>query len=166
MMHACEQYKQKGAGLIEVLVAVLILAIGLLGLGGLQTQSMKQNRESYYRTQLTLIAADMVDRMRANRTIALTSDNYKFALTDTPPASANKCETSECSGAELALHDFKQWRDQIETALPGGRGSVEPSASLQADGTRPYTYIIKYNLRFGQASAVADEITFEYRTRI
>ena len=51
---------------MEVLVAMLVLAIGLLGLASLQAQSLKFNHDSYVRSQSTILAAEMMDRMRAN----------------------------------------------------------------------------------------------------
>ena len=60
-----------GFTLLEVLVALVILSIGLLGLAGLQAASLRYNHSSYLRSQATLIAYDIVDRMRANRQEAL-----------------------------------------------------------------------------------------------
>lgn len=59
---------QSGAGLIEVLVALLVTAIGLLGLVGLQGKAQKAEVESYQRTQALVILEDMVNRLRSNRT--------------------------------------------------------------------------------------------------
>ena len=59
--------KQKGASLLEVLIALLVVSIGLLGLAGLQTQSIKSNHSSYLRTQATLLAHDLSDRMRTSK---------------------------------------------------------------------------------------------------
>ena len=58
---------QRGATLIEVLVAMLVLSIGLLGLAGMQMTALKSNQSAYYRSQATVLAYDIIDRMRANR---------------------------------------------------------------------------------------------------
>ena len=55
---------QKGASLVEVLVATVVVSVGLIGLAGLQTLSMQSNHTAYLRTQASLLAYDMVDRMR------------------------------------------------------------------------------------------------------
>lgn len=61
---------QQGVSLIEVLVAVVVLAVGLLGLAGLQATSIKSNDSANLRSQASLLAYDVADRMRAMRTAA------------------------------------------------------------------------------------------------
>ena len=56
-----------GASLIEVLVAMVILAIGMLGLAGLQLSSMNNNQSAFYRSQATFLANDKLDRVRVNK---------------------------------------------------------------------------------------------------
>jgi len=58
--------RQRGFTLVEVLVTVIIMSIGLLGVAGLQLASMRSNHSAYLRTQATLAAYDLVDRMRAD----------------------------------------------------------------------------------------------------
>jgi len=58
--------KHKGFTLIEVLVSMIVLAIGLLGLAGLQMSSLRNNLSAYHRSQATQLAYDMADRMRTN----------------------------------------------------------------------------------------------------
>lgn len=60
----------RGSTLIEVLVAVVILSVGLLGLAGLQMISLQSNQSAYTRSQASLLAYDLVDQMRARRTAA------------------------------------------------------------------------------------------------
>jgi len=58
--------RTSGFTLIEVLIAVLVLGIGLLGVAGLQSVALSMNQGSYVRTQATVLARDIADRMRAN----------------------------------------------------------------------------------------------------
>jgi type IV pilus assembly protein PilV len=72
MMHVKINWSRStGFTLLEVLVAVLVLAIGLLGMAGLQMTGMKSNNSAYLRSQASLLAYDITERMRANRNAAL-----------------------------------------------------------------------------------------------
>lgn len=109
-----------GFTLIEVLVAVLILSIGLLGLAALQTTSLRSNHSSLLRSQATLLSYEIVDRMRANRNVALGGE-YDTAFGDAAPATPG-------TQAEL---DLANWKAGVAT-LPGGEGAIARSVS----GTR------------------------------
>lgn len=95
-----------GFSLLEVLIAVLILAIGLLGTAGLVMQSMKSNQSSYQRTQASLLAYDLAERMRLNSDLALSSDSY-VATTTANPGTEPTCTT--CSPTDTAARDMYEW---------------------------------------------------------
>lgn len=125
-----------GFSMIEVLVSVVVLAVGLLGIGGLQVLSLKNNHSAYLRSQATYLAYDIIDSMRANPD-GLAS--YVTAVTDAP-ASNQGCETvsSNCSTANLVVHDLNIWKCSLGSwdsnatcqtlgskgLLPGGTGAV------------------------------------------
>jgi len=160
-------HRQKGFGLIEVLVSMLILAIGLLGIAGLQAQSIRFNHEAYLRTQATVLANDIADRMRANRTVAIDTNSYNFSLNDQPTASVTSCETNACNGGNIAEYDFAQWRANIASALPNGLGAATPVAKPGAQTWREYTIQIRYNSASTDTSSSSPTtVTFDYRTRI
>lgn len=102
---------QRGFSMIEVLVTVLILAIGLLGLAGLQSTALRSNHSAYLRSQATVLAYDITDRMRANRTAAL-NGAYNVNVGGTG------------SGSSMAAADVIAWKDNLEAMLPEGDGSV------------------------------------------
>ena len=120
---------QRGFTLIEVLVAVLVLSIGLLGLAALQTSGLGMNHSAYLRSQATILAADMADRMRANQD-AVDADKYN----GTANAHAGCSTTGGCSSTQMAENDVDQWRTNITAALPEGTGIVCPDSSPN-DGT-------------------------------
>lgn len=152
----------KGFGLIEVLVSVLILAIGLLGLAGLQAQSLRFNSEAYFRSQATLLAMDMSDRMRANYETARTNKTlYTIKKTDTVPSGGTDCESTACTPAELAAFDFKQWREVVDLQLPGGKVSVTPVTSATTVPWQEYVIEIEFD-----STDTATLQTFRYRVRI
>lgn len=113
-----------GFTLIEVLIAVLVLSIGLLGLASLQAASLRNNYSSYMRTQALLLANDMADRIRANPTGA-TAGSYNAigpgGLPTTAPAS---CQANGCTSAQMATFDTAAWGTLLNNTLPGGTGSV------------------------------------------
>jgi len=127
IMHSPITHRSHGFSLIEVLVSVLILAIGLLGLAGLQLNSMRNNHSAYLRTQATILSAEISDRMRANRTTAL-AGNYLIAATATPTTPPN-CEATVCSETDIARYDLAQWKGALATLLPTGDGSITQDAN-------------------------------------
>ncbi|HUE90566.1 type IV pilus modification protein PilV [Pseudomonas sp.] len=145
---------QRGTTLIEVLIAMIVLAIGLLGMALLQVTSVQSNHSAYYRSQVTLLASDMADRMRANRTEAL-NDAYKF---DFPVSSSDH----SVSGTQ-AQKDIAQWLNTLALTLPEGTGQVEKADRL-------VTISVRWNDSRGRIKATdgtdsGPEI-FVYRTEI
>lgn len=111
---------QGGFTLIEVLVSALILAIGLVGVAGLQAMSLKNNQSAYMRSQATALAYDLADRMRSN-VDAANAGSYA------PGAAAVRatCTTSTgCSAQQLAQNDVSEWQSALAGNLPLGTGFV------------------------------------------
>lgn len=115
---------QQGFTMIEVLVTVIILSIGLLGLAGLQATSLRNNQSAFLRSQATILAYDIADRMRANGAAAANGD-YEFDSNGGVPATVADCTTSTgCSTAAMAQNDLADWSTAVTTLLPDGVGIV------------------------------------------
>jgi len=99
--------KQTGFSLLEVLISIVVLAIGLLGLAALQTTSLKNNHSAQYRTTATVLSYDIIDRMRLNQTA-----DYSLTLAATP------------SGATLKDTDLLAWTTNLSNELPAGDGAI------------------------------------------
>lgn len=145
---------QSGATLIEVLIAIVVLSIGLLGLAGLQVTSIQSNYSAYYRSQATVLAYDYADRMRTNREVAKTmSSDSSF------PASSS---THSVSGSQFTK-DKAQWLNALALTLPDGTGLVE------RNGTQ-ITISVRWNDNRGRIKPASDTSvpseTFIYRTDI
>lgn len=113
-----------GFSMIEVLVTLFILSVGLLGVAGLQATSLRFNQNSYYKSQAVVLATDIVDRIRANKTGADTNLYIGF-LADTSISSLTKdCFNVTCTTAEMALYDIEAWALTLQSVLPAGQGRV------------------------------------------
>ena len=116
--------KQSGFSLIEVLITLVILSFGLMALAYLQLRSMQLNHGAYLRTQIQVLTYDMVDRLRANRTEAMTTSNYQLALATEPPEPATNCNALICSENQMAQFDLYEWRQYLANYLPQGKGAI------------------------------------------
>ena len=120
--------RQSGMTLIEILVTVLVLAVGLLGMASLTVGSLKNNQGAFLRTQATVLAYDMADRMKSNAAEAIASsyDNQTTSDAHADPG----CMAAGCTGAQRVNADLFFWKQQIEGAngnmamLPGGVGTI------------------------------------------
>jgi type IV pilus assembly protein PilV len=123
--------QQAGFTIIEMLIAVLVISIGLLGMAGLQTTGIQQSHNSYLKTQASMLAYDMADRMRSNLQ-GVNAGNYDDVDSmDDPVKSAPGCATGNtaCSAADTATYDIYQWTNKdnegsIASLLPSGYGII------------------------------------------
>lgn len=120
--------KQRGFTLLEILVSLVILAIGLLGLAGLQSASVINNHGSLMRSEASLLGYDILERIRANREQALTTTRYLSDFDDAASSYAN-CVGS-CTPPELASHDLNQWKTDVAAQLPGGEAEIARDSLL------------------------------------
>lgn len=129
-MNPGKHSRQRGASLIEVLVSMTVLAVGILGIGAMQTSTLKSNQNSYMRTQAVFHANDIVERMRSNaRGVEL------GAYDDPTPSVTAACLTATgCTATEMAANDVAQWEASIAAGLPMGSGTVCLDATPN-DGT-------------------------------
>lgn len=118
-----------GSSLIEVLIALVILSVGLLGVGSLQTKTQQFSRSAYFNTQATIFTHDILERARANPK-GMFSDFY-----DSPNVveHSNCYNLTGCSPQEIAENDMYEWQADVAKTLPGG-DSVICKDSTPDDG--------------------------------
>jgi type IV pilus assembly protein PilV len=131
MLHNIKYYR--GVNLIEVMIALLVLSIGLLGLAGLQATSLQYGHDANVRSLATVAAYDIIERIHTNR------DNANlYTVTSTCADPATCCDESVGS----IENDLMCWDKSIKAALPGGNGTV---IGPDADGY--YTVTINWTDR-------------------
>lgn len=119
-----------GFSMVEVLVTIVIIAIGLLGLASLQLNSLRNNTTAYERTQATMLAYSIIDRMRTNRDSA-NAGLYNTAL-GTAPGGGADCTTGTCTSSIMATSDVYEWKCSLgkwdcngfTSKLPNGDGAI------------------------------------------
>ncbi len=131
-----EQPRQAGFSLVEVLIALVIMSIGMLGIAGLYVQGMQAGRTSMFRHQAVILAGDIADRIRANPTAGIAYNHLAAAA-----GTDNSCVSGgiACTPAQMAANDIFIWQDQADTSLPGGDIAVTFTAAV---GALPPTYLI------------------------
>jgi type IV pilus assembly protein PilV len=137
----------KGFTLIEVLVALLILAIGILGIAGLQFQALRFNHDAYLRTQVTVAATEIIDLMRLN---SANANDYVGDFEVGDATGACDLTVANDSGNDLAC-----WRQQLANVLPVGS-----EANITSDGTR-YTVNLIFTTREEGAAPKTIDFTFQ-----
>ncbi len=131
----------KGFSLIEVLIALIIMSVGMLGIAGLYVQSMQAGRTSMLRHHAVNLASDIADRIRANPTAG--ASYIAGAGTD------NNCVAQgvDCSIAQMAAHDIFLWQQQAAEFLPAmADGSQQVIVAFDAAVTPPtYTITVRWD---------------------
>jgi type IV pilus assembly protein PilV len=144
-----------GVTLVEVLITLVIMSVGLLGVAALQLATLRGNYTAFSRSQASVLAGDILDRMRANRTAAR-DGQYAVGLGaySSPPDTP-------------AGHDLTTWKTSLAAQLPAGDGSIV----MLADPVNVVEITIQWGERVelpeqGASPAPASTVTFRTRTRI
>jgi type IV pilus assembly protein PilV len=114
--------REAGFGLIEVLAAVLVLAVGVVGFAALQMRAVQTSGDSYYRTQAMSIAQDLAERARTNTNQIAT---YLTAATWTSALAPTDCMANNCTANQMAIFDAASVRTSATTLLPQGLVRME-----------------------------------------
>jgi type IV pilus assembly protein PilV len=117
---------QRGVSLIEALVALLVLALGIMGMAGIQTRTLVESRTTNSRALAVQLTDDLLDRMQANSAIRINPPAASPYLTTwgVQAAAPADCFTEACNGAQLAAFDLVQWKASLGRVLPGGDARI------------------------------------------
>lgn len=142
-------HAQQGIGLIEILVATLILAVAVLGFIALQYRSLEAANEAYYRTQAINVARDLAERMRANqfaRTYYIQQLTYQEASTNTDPKAptaplgclnSSPCDQKAFAEFDAAEIKFKAAQAAMQVAMQTCSGVSRQCIYIAWDDTLP-----------------------------
>ena len=131
--------KQTGFSLIEIMISSFILAIGILGLAGMQTLAVKSVDEVQQRTLANSLLVDITERMQLNHVwLENAANNYNTAsLIGDASIAAPTCVTnggfSNCTGAQIKDNDLFEWREKLKFAHVkdnSGTGLANPDACI------------------------------------
>jgi len=126
---------EAGFTLVEVLVTMVLFAIGLLAVATMQMSSISSSNDAYLRTQAMWMAYDLADRMRSNP-VAVGNNDY-LTTNVASAATVSACTTATgCTPAQMAQNDLAEWDNLLNRILPSGQGTVCRDSSPQ-DGTGP-----------------------------
>ena len=135
---------QRGFSLVEVLVALLVLSIGLLGICKLVLFSARANDSAYLRSQATTLAYSMLDAMHANRQTAI-DGSYNVAAANAATDPGAQCNSAApCTDSlTLAQYDLFQWKQRLQALGPTGNGSITTATTTDpVSGTTATTATI------------------------
>jgi type IV pilus assembly protein PilV len=140
----------RGVTMIEVLVSIVILSIGLLGYAGLLLKSNKDNLMAFQRSQATIMAYDIIDSMRVNKSAA-TAGSYNTSFASTAS-----------SGSQIHQVDLLRWKgaNGLLSGLPGGAGQIA------VDGNGNATVEIRWNDQGQTAGTTPQTLTFRTQTQL
>lgn len=113
--------RQRGIALMEALIGVLLLSMAALAYAALQARGLGASAGALWRSQATLLAYEMADRMRANPTGVSDGRYGNLTAAEAAPACGS---AAACSTANMAKLDFAQWTTRLADGLPSGTGVV------------------------------------------
>ncbi len=125
--------RSRGFTLIEILVAVLLLSTAVLGLIGLESLALKNNSGAYYRSQATILAYNLADKMRVNIEGDYI-DGYVNAAAHTKCTSyTGDVVAGGCTEQQRAERDAWEWLAQVANTLPLGSASLAKTSASGVD---------------------------------
>jgi len=125
--------RQRGLSLLEALAALVVSALGILGVAGIQLRTLSDTQTAVYRSQAVRLIEDLSERLRVQPNALLQinprggSPGYTVTSWGSTPAAPSKnCESDWCDAAQLAAWDLEQWHTLVKTILPVGDAVVFP----------------------------------------
>jgi type IV pilus assembly protein PilV len=122
-----------GFSMIELLVAILVMGIGVLGISALQMVSLQNNRGALQRAEAVNLAYDMMDRIRANPAGTPPTSAYDGLDIGENPPNATNCNANNCTQAQMVAFDQAVWKCQLGNFHQNGTCQNLRGAGVLAD---------------------------------
>ncbi len=121
-IHRTRQKLQRGISLIESLVAIVVMALGILGILGVQMRTLTDTQTSVRRAQAVRLIEDLSERMKVNPNALIDLSAYVSAFSAEP--SPGDCQTKNCTHSQLAAYDLGTWKQAVKNTLPLGQANI------------------------------------------
>lgn len=138
--HPTTRKHTHGFSLIEVLIALIVMSVGMLGIAGLYVHGMQAGRTSLFRHHAVAVAGDVADRIRAN---PMGKASYNDNVTAGVPGVS--CLAALCTPAEMAAYDMYFWDQQADATIPDGDVNVSYAAPGAVGEPATYTVIVSWS---------------------
>jgi type IV pilus assembly protein PilV len=142
-IHSMIRAKQRGISMVEALVALVVIAVGMLGIAGLYLSSLQASRSAKLRSYAVELAGSIADRIRANREAgnAYNTDNYGGEPVE------HDCDTERCTADALAEDDLARWLADLRATLPGADAVSGTVAVTDREDPESDNYVISVTWR-------------------
>ena len=117
------QKSQRGITLIESLIAIVVMALGIMGVLGVQMRTLTDTSTTVRRAQAIRLIEDLGERMKVNPNAMSTIDSFKADFSNAPAYTANACDTG-CNAPALAAFDLAKWKKTVSDTLPLGQANI------------------------------------------
>lgn len=143
---------QRGITLIESLVAIVVMALGILGILGVQMRTLTDTQTTVRRAQAIRLIEDIGERMKVNPNALANFNAYLTGFDATP--NVPNC-SSGCGAGQLAAYDVAVWKRTVRENLPLGKASifVAPAESTLSSGQRQLGVMIAWRENEREMSA-------------
>lgn len=150
-MHLVMCKYHKGVGLIEVLVTLLVLAVGLLGLAALQNSALRFNHTAYLESQAQFLIRDVVESMRTTGK----PQDFRINFGD-PKPNGTDCDSANCANeAALATWYLEKWITNVNALLPNSQVQIKQLSAA----TKEYEISIRYDDLRGESGSGATPVS-------
>lgn len=140
-----DRTRQRGVGLIEVLIAIVVVALGVLAISRLQTNMIRANQSALFRSEASFQVYNMLDRLRADRQAAL-AGAYDRGFATARPSAADCVDIPDYGALTLPANETMEWLCALDN-LPAGAGSIAVNGVIA-------TVTVQWDDSRGQEAAV------------